>query len=190
MTRLTKVTLSTANTVPRLQVFIRLIIKEKIKTIKVSNLKRGATGYLLSPLKNTNKIGWKNKQNWPPDKPILSARANNCNISSVWKDQMSSNDSVATTTENTSRLGYKHVYINYLHVASHDYEKVIQHTHTSTQNHSIFSCSTPTSLSTQIQAENESSKYYWIKTISHMHVISRQKKGLEGTKVWKANIAR
>ena len=42
---------------------------------------------------------------------------------------MSSSDSVATATENTSRLGYKHDCVNYLHVASRDYEyeKVIQH---------------------------------------------------------------
>ena len=47
-------------------------------------------------------------------------------------DQMSSSDSVATETENASRLGYKHVCVNYLHVASHDYQyqEVIQHTHT------------------------------------------------------------
>ena len=81
-----------------------------------------------------------------------------------------SSDSVATATENVSRLGYKHVCVNYLYVASHDYQyqEMIQHihTHTSThslthsQNRSIFSRSTPTSLSTRIQVENESSKYY------------------------------
>ena len=109
---------------------------------------------------------------------------------------MSLSDSVATSTENASRLGYKHVCVHYLHVASHDYQyqEVIQHTYTHllthSQNHSIFSRLTPTSLSTQIQVENESSKYYWIKNISHKHVISRQKKGLEGTKVRKASIAR
>ena len=45
---------------------------------------------------------------------------------------MSSRNSVATATENTGRLGYKHVCVNYLHVASHDYQhqEVIQHTHT------------------------------------------------------------
>ena len=68
------------------------------------------------------------------------------------------------TTENTSRLGYKHVCVNYLHVASHDYEEVIQHTHPHPHTHSltesIFSRLTPTCLSTRIQAENESSKYY------------------------------
>ena len=60
---------------------------------------------------------------------------------------MSLNDSVATATENASRLGYKHVCGNYLHMASHDYQyqEVIQHTHTSThslihsQNQSFFS---------------------------------------------------
>ena len=57
---------------------------------------------------------------------------------------MSLSDSVATTTENANRLGYKHVCINYLHMASHDYQyqEVIQHTHTHShthsQNHSIF----------------------------------------------------
>ena len=35
---LTKVTLSTADTVPNLQVFIRLIIKEKIKTILLKSV--------------------------------------------------------------------------------------------------------------------------------------------------------
>ena len=109
---------------------------------------------------------------------------------------MSLSDSVATATENTSRLGYTQVCINYLHVASHDYQyqEVIQDTHTHplthSQTRSIFSRSTPTSLSTWIQVENESPKYYWIKNISHKHVISRQQKGLEGTKVRKANIAR
>ena len=75
-------------------------------------------------------------------------------------------NSVATATENastSSRLGYKHVCINYLHVASHDYQEVNQHTHTHSLIHKIilfFSCSAPTSLSTWIQVENESSKYY------------------------------
>ena len=44
-----------------------------------------------------------------------------CNVSSAWKDQLWSSDSVAATTENANRLGYKHVCVNYLHVASHDY---------------------------------------------------------------------
>ena len=86
-----------------------------------------------------------------------------CNSSSVWRDQMSLSDSVATTTENTSRLGYKHVCVNYLHVASPDYQyqEVIQHTHTHihTPTHlqycSIFSWSTPISLSTRIQVKNK-----------------------------------
>ena len=62
-----------------------------------------------------------------------------CNISSAWKDQMSSSDSMATATENASRLGYKHVCVNYLQVASHDYQyqEVIQHTHTHTSTHSL-----------------------------------------------------
>ena len=51
-------------------------------------------------------------------------------------------DSVSTATENVSRLGYKHICVNYLHVASHDYdsyEKVIQHTdsETHTSTHSL-----------------------------------------------------
>ena len=104
-------------------------------------------------------------------------------------------DSLVTATENSSRLGYKHVCVNYLHVASHDYQyqEVIQHTYTHPHSQNLFlffSRSTPTSLSTQIQVENESSKYYLIKNISHKHVINRRKKGLEGTKVQKANIAR
>ena len=45
-----------------------------------------------------------------------------CNVSNVWRDQMSSSDSVATATENASRSGYKHVCVNYLHVVSHDYQ--------------------------------------------------------------------
>ena len=36
---------------------------------------------------------------------------------------MSSSDSVHAT-ENASRLGYKHVCVNYLHMASPDYQKV------------------------------------------------------------------
>ena len=49
---------------------------------------------------------------------------------------MSSSDSVATATENASRLGYtEHVCVNYLHVASHDYQKVIRHTDTHTHPH-------------------------------------------------------
>ena len=78
---------------------------------------------------------------------------------------MSSSDFVAPATENTSRLGYKHVCINYLHAASHDYQEVIQHTHTHTHPHThslvpFFSHSAPTSLSTQIQVENESSNIH------------------------------
>ena len=70
---------------------------------------------------------------------------NNVTVFSASRDQMLSNDSVATATENASRLGYKHVCVNYLHVASHDYQEVIQHTHTHihtlthSQNRSIFS---------------------------------------------------
>ena len=70
---------------------------------------------------------------------------------------MSSSDSVATATENAGRLGYKHVCINYLHVASRDYQEVIQHTdtqkphpHTDSLNRSTFSHCTSTSLSTRI----------------------------------------
>ena len=48
-----------------------------------------------------------------------------------------SSDSVATATENASRLGYKHACVNYLHVASHDCQKVIQHTHTHLHTHSL-----------------------------------------------------
>ena len=59
-----------------------------------------------------------------------------CNVSSAWRDQMWS-DSLATATENASRLGYKHVCVNYLHVASHDYQEVIQHTHTHTSTHPL-----------------------------------------------------
>ena len=87
-----------------------------------------------------------------------------CNVSSAWRDQMSSSDSVAIATENASSLGYKHVCVNYLHVTSHDYQEVNQkHTSTHSLIHKIvwfFSCSAPTSLSTWIQVENESSKYY------------------------------
>ena len=62
-----------------------------------------------------------------------------CNVCSMGRDQMSSSDSVATTTENPSRLGYKHVCINYLHkcMASHDCQKVIQHTHTHPHTHTL-----------------------------------------------------
>ena len=47
-------------------------------------------------------------------------------------------NSGATATENASRLGYKHVCVNYLHVASHDYQEVIQHTHTHPLTHKII----------------------------------------------------
>ena len=58
---------------------------------------------------------------------------------------MLSSDSLATATENASRLGYKHVCVNYLYVASHDYhcitqyhyQEVIQHTHTQPHTHSL-----------------------------------------------------
>ena len=43
---------------------------------------------------------------------------------------MSLSDSVATTAENASKLGYKHVCVNYLHVVFHDYQEVIQHINT------------------------------------------------------------
>ena len=51
---------------------------------------------------------------------------------------MSSSDSVATATKNAGRLSYKHVCVNYLHVASRDYQEVIQHTDTqNTSTHSL-----------------------------------------------------
>ena len=108
-----------------------------------------------------------------------------CRRAILWPPQL---------TENASRLGYKHVCVNYLHVASHDYQEVIQHTdthiHTLTKSFNFFLTQLPPLFQhAGIQAENESCKYYWIKNISHKHIISRQKKGLEGTKVWKANIA-
>ena len=45
---------------------------------------------------------------------------------------MPSSNSVATTTEKANRLGYKHVCVNYLHMASHDcqYQEAIRQTHT------------------------------------------------------------
>ena len=58
-----------------------------------------------------------------------------CNVSSVWRDQMSSSNYVATATEDTSRLGYKHVCVNDLNMVSHDYQKVIQHTDSDTHTH-------------------------------------------------------
>ena len=48
-----------------------------------------------------------------------------------------SSDSVATATETVSRLGYKHVCVNYLYVTSHQYQEVIQHTRTHTSTHSL-----------------------------------------------------
>ena len=58
-------------------------------------------------------------------------------------------------SENDSRIGYKHVCVNYLHMVSHDYQEVIQHTHTHPHTHKIIlflifliSHSAPTSLST------------------------------------------
>ena len=48
---------------------------------------------------------------------------------------MSLSSSVATATDNTSRLGYKHVCVSYLHLASHvyQYQEVIRHTDTHTR---------------------------------------------------------
>ena len=104
---------------------------------------------------------------------------------------MSSSDSVAIATENASRLGYKHVCVNYLHVASHDYQEVIQHTqthtHSFTKSFSFFAQLPPLFQHEFTEMENESSKYIKSKTC---HNLSRQKKGLEGTKVRKANIAK
>ena len=101
--------------------------------------------------------------------------ANNCNVSSA--SQMSSSVSVFTAPENASRLGFKHVCVNYLYVASHDYQEVIQHTDTHThihtlthsQNRSIFSRSTPTSLSTPFQVPNIIES----KTHPHAHSLTK-----------------
>ena len=70
-----------------------------------------------------------------------------------------------TTNENTSRLGYKHVCINYLHVASHDYHSITKwsstHTHPHThwvihsQNRSIFFLSLNSHLSFNINSSGE-----------------------------------
>ena len=66
------------------------------------------------------------------------------------------------------RLGYD---VTDLHMASHDYQEVIQHTHTlihtlpHSQNRSIFfSLKSHLSFSANSSGLNESSKYYWIKT--------------------------
>ena len=58
-----------------------------------------------------------------------------CNISSAWRDQMSSSNSVATQLRMLA--GYKHVGVNYLHVVSQDYQEVIQHTYTRPHTHSV-----------------------------------------------------
>ena len=100
------------------------------------------------------------------------------------------------TTENASRLGYKHVCVNYLHVASPDYQKVIQHTHTHPHTHSFTESFYFFSLYFHLSFNKNSSgewKFQILlnqKNINHKHIISRQKKGLEDTKVRKANIAR
>ena len=49
---------------------------------------------------------------------------------------MSSSDSVATQLRTLAGY-YKHVCGNDLHVASHDHQKVIQHTHTYPHTHSL-----------------------------------------------------
>ena len=78
----------------------------------------------------------------------ICTHTHTCNVSSAWRDQMSLSDSVATAAENASRLGYKHVCVNYLHVASDDYHCISirkwssththTHPHTRSQNRSIF----------------------------------------------------
>ena len=108
-----------------------------------------------------------------------------CNISNAWRDQMSSSDSVATTTENASRLGYKHVCVNYLHVASRDYQEVIQHTHTHIHtlahslNHSIFfSLNSHLSFNT-----NSSGEWKFQKLLNQKHKSQAcHKQTKEGTK--------
>ena len=114
-----------------------------------------------------------------------------CNVSSAWKDQMLLSDFVATATENTSRLGYKHVCVNYLHVASHDYQEMIQHTHPHT--HSLwelfsFFFSFNSHLSFNM---NSNGKWKFQKLLNQKHKSQAcHKQTKEGTKVQKANIAR
>ena len=116
----------------------------------------------------------------------------NCNVSSAWRDQMSLSDSVATATENASKLGYKHVCVNYLHMASHDYQyqEVMQHIHTLTHRIVLFFLAQlPLLFQHEFKWRMKVPNIIESKTC-HKHVISRQKKGFEDTKVQKANIAR
>ena len=88
-------------------------------------------------------------------------------------------------------------------MASPDYQKVIQHTHTHPHTHSFtesfyfFSLYFHLSFNTdeykrRMKVSSTESNHELLnqKDINHKHVISRQKKGLEDTKVRKANIAR
>ena len=100
------------------------------------------------------------------------------------------------TTENASRLGYKNVCVNDLHVASHDYQEVIQHTdthththpHTHSQNRStFFGAKLPPLFQREFKWRMKAPN---IIESSHNHVINRQKMGFESTTVRKANIAK
>ena len=96
------------------------------------------------------------------------------------------------TTENAIRLGYKNVCVNDLHVASHVYQEVIQHTdthpHTHSQNRStFFGAKLPPLFQREFKWRMKAPN---IIESSHKHVINRQKMGFESAKVRKANIAK
>ena len=93
------------------------------------------------------------------------------------------------------QVSYKHVCVNYLHVASPVYQKVIQHAHTHPHTHSFTESFYFLSLYFHLSFNTNSSgewKFQILlnqKDINRKHVISRQKKGLKDTKVRKANLA-
>ena len=98
------------------------------------------------------------------------------------------------TAENASRLGYKHVCVNYLHVASHDYQEVIQHTdtHTHPHTHSLTESFYLILVKLPPLFQHKFKRRMKVPNIieSKTHVINRQKMGFESTKVRKANIAK
>ena len=96
-----------------------------------------------------------------------------CNVSSARRDQMSIQRFCDHTTENASRLGYKHVCVNYLHVAYQEYQIVIQHTHTHTHTHTHAAILTnPRKLAVQLLFLNKSTSTYNDVFLSKVHLLT------------------
>ena len=74
------------------------------------------------------------------------------------------------TTENASRLGYEHVCGNYLHMASHDYQEVIQHTHTHPHTHSLTESFYFFSLNSHLSFNTNSSGEWKFQILNQKHM--------------------